>query len=110
MKAISFKSLKMFVMILFLTASNLTYVPAFLGMMDVSAQSAPPTLEKVEEETGKLVKMIFNVAKIVIGVVLVIGLIFVIWMVSQNHPKSKEAVIGWIIGVGLYAIGMALVG
>lgn len=85
-----------------------------LGIETVVAQNLPgnktPTIAELETETESLIAMIWKIAKYVIAIILIIGLGTVIWMVSQNNPKAKEAVIGWIVAVGLYAIGLALVG
>lgn len=48
-------------------------------------------------------------SKYIIGAVLLIALIGVIYMVATSHPKSKEAVIGWIVAIVIYTIAVAVV-
>jgi mannose/fructose/N-acetylgalactosamine-specific phosphotransferase system component IID len=102
--------LRMFLMVFCLSFINLTVTPLIMG--DGYAYSQPknsaPNLNQIETQSTQLVTVIWNVAKLVIGLVLLISLIFVVWMLSQNHPKAKEALIGWIVAVGVYAIGLAI--
>src|ERR1035437_5716854 len=51
---------------------------------------------------------IIQMAKYIIGAVLFIALIGVIYMVASNHPKSKEAIIGWIVALVVYIIAVAV--
>jgi hypothetical protein len=101
---------KMFFVAMFLTTSNVVFLPAITGSGEVQAQTTDNMLGKFKQETQTAVTQIKDIVKIVLGVILVIGLIWVVWMVSQNHPKAKEAVIAWVVGIAMYGIGLALVG
>lgn len=110
------KSLKemfrLLMMVSLLTVTNIAVIPAIIGTTTEAYSQLPtsaPSLDKLKTQTKSFIEIIWDIAKWVLGIVLIISLIFVVWMVSQNHPKSKEAVIGWIVGVGLYAIGIALI-
>ncbi len=108
MKAQLVKWFRMFFVVLFLTTSYSVFIPALLG--EGKAYSQAPSLDRFETETQKAVDKIKDIVKIVLGVILIIGLIWVVWMVSQNHPKAKEAVIAWVVGIAIYGIGIAVIG
>jgi len=101
---------RMFLMVFCLSCLNLTVAPVIMG--DGYAYSQPrsqgPNLGQLETQTNQAITTIWNIAKLVIGLVLLVGLIFVVWMLTQNHPKAKEALIGWIVGVVVYALGLML--
>ena len=49
-----------------------------------------------------------QMAKYIIGAVLFIALIGVVYMVASNHPKSKEAIIGWVVALVVYIIAVTI--
>ncbi len=67
------------------------------------------TLEDIESNSKRGIKTLYNIAKWVITVVLIVGLITVIYMVVTNNPRSKEAVIGFVAALILVAIAYVLI-
>lgn len=68
------------------------------------------TMDQLNDKVGEASEGMAKMAKTIIGAVLFIALIGVIYMVASSHPKSKEAVIGWIVAVIIYIIAISLLG
>lgn len=66
-------------------------------------------ISQVTGEVQKASTAMADMAKYIIGAVLFIALIGVIYMVASSHPKSKEAVIGWIAAIVVYIIAINII-
>jgi uncharacterized BrkB/YihY/UPF0761 family membrane protein len=103
MKISKLFNLKSLIMLMFLFTLTLS-VP-----VNVMGQPKITSLTEVEEKVKDSSTSIGNMAKYIIGAVLLIALIGVIYMVASSHPKSKEAVIGWIVAIVVYIIAISIV-
>jgi len=65
-------------------------------------------IKGIETQVKNSATSMIQMAKYIIGAVLFIALITVIYMVASNHPKSKEAIIGWIVALVVYFIAVAV--
>ena len=84
----------------------------FLVAVPVQMEGQTPkiqSLSEIESEVADASSSLGNMAKYIIGAVLLIALIGVIYMVASSHPKSKEAVIGWIAAVIVYIIAITII-
>jgi Phage Coat protein B. len=78
----------------------------------VSSFAQAPKVQSITEVESKVkdsATSMITMAKYIIGAVLIIALIGVIYAVASNHPKSKEFVIGWVVAVVVYIVGIAVV-
>lgn len=76
-------------------------------IVSLVAQPKITDFSAMESEVSKASTSMINIAKIVIGVVFAIGLIFVIYNVITKNAHAKEWVIGYIIGLVLYIVFVA---
>lgn len=77
---------------------------------ELFAQGKVPDITKIKGEVEKSGKTIIDIVAIVLGVVLALGLIWVIYAVATNHPKAKESVIAWLVAAIFYGIAWAIMG
>lgn len=76
---------------------------------DLVAQPKIKNINEISGEVKSASTAIGDMAKYIIGAVLFIALIGVIYMVASSHPKSKEAVIGWIAAIIIYIIAISII-
>mgnify|MGYP001202569221 CR=1 FL=1 len=66
-------------------------------------------LDKIDSQSKSGIKMIYNIAKWVVIVVLMVGLISVVYMVISNNQRSKEAVIAFVVALIIVGIAYAVI-
>jgi cytochrome bd-type quinol oxidase subunit 2 len=85
---------------------------AFLGFLSVMYPQvvySQPNLNQIDQQVQAATTSFKTWAKLAIGVVFFIALIWVVYNVATNHPKAKEMVIGFIVAVVIYAIACAII-
>ncbi len=67
------------------------------------------SISEIEGQVHDASRSLGTMAKYIIGAVMFIALIGVVYMVATSHPKSKEAVIGWVASIIVYIIAISII-
>lgn len=94
-----------------LVASMVFMAMLFIVPQFANAQSALKisSLSEVTDTAKEGSDTILNVAKYVLASVLGIALIFVIYSLATNNPKSKEYLLGWIVSVVVIMVAFLII-
>jgi len=63
----------------------------------------------IEGEVSNAAKSGIKIAESIIGVVLAIGLVNAIYQVASGKHESRDKIIGWVVAVLLYIIGIIII-
>lgn len=82
---------------------------AFVQPILSFSQPKISSLSEIESQAKSGIDTIINISKYAIGGVMAIALIFIIYAMATNNPKGKDYLIGWVVALIVYLIGIAII-
>lgn len=79
----------------------------FASCFSLLAQT-PPNMSGLTSSVKSSLNGVGDLVSIIIGVIILIGLVSVIYQISNGKHEAKEKLVGWIVALVLWGVGYAI--